>query len=58
MEDEFNVALQPDVPALKEYLEETLQTYYIPALFNLSHGSKVLIEYWLDVSWRDFKIFF
>jgi len=50
IEDEFNIALQPNLQILTEYLEEIFQSYFISSLFNLSYGSKVLLEAFLQAA--------
>jgi len=44
IQDEYNVALQPSLEKQKKFSREILYHYFIPALFNSTKSSKMLVE--------------
>ncbi|CAG7829297.1 unnamed protein product, partial [Allacma fusca] len=48
IEDAFNVALQPSLPAAKLFYERFYKMYVIPNIFHLTKESKILVEMLLD----------
>jgi len=44
IDDEYNIALQPDLKSTKEYYQHIYDNWYLPQLFNLDFHTKVLME--------------
>ncbi|OXA46335.1 hypothetical protein Fcan01_18576 [Folsomia candida] len=44
IEDEYNIALQPDLKTTKEYYQHIYENWYLPQFFNLDFHTKVLME--------------
>lgn len=55
IDDEYNIALQPDLKTTKEHYQRIYEEWYLPALFNLHFHSKVLMEAQLKVITNYFK---
>jgi hypothetical protein len=47
--DQFNIALQPDFDSQLEYYQSFFDDYYIPNLFNMDEPTKLFVEAMLGV---------
>lgn len=50
IDDKYNIALQPNLTAAKQYYEQIFNEYYLPLLFNVEFTTKVLVEALLQVN--------